>query len=91
MLEYEASDLVGKTLQSFCHPSDIVPVMRELKESGSNSQPIINLLYRLKRKKSGYVWIEAQGKLYLEQSKSRKVGCTRTSSCCPRVAAVRHC
>jgi len=72
MLEYEASDLVGKTLQSFCHPSDIVPVMRELKESGSNSQTTINLLYRLKRKKSGYVWIEAQGKLYLEQSKSRK-------------------
>lgn len=72
MLEYEPSDLVGKTLQSVCHPSDIVPVMRELKEASTVTHPIINLLYRFKRKGTGYVWIEAQGKLYLEQSKSRK-------------------
>jgi PAS domain S-box-containing protein len=72
MLEYEPSDLVGKTLQSVCHPSDIVPVMRELKDSANATQPVINLLYRFRRKHSGYVWMEAQGKLYLEQSKSRK-------------------
>lgn len=72
MLEYEPSDLVGKTLQSVCHPSDIVPVMRELKDSSNATQSVINLLYRFRRKHSGYVWMEAQGKLYLEQSKSRK-------------------
>ena len=72
MLEYEPSDLIGKTLQSVCHPSDIVPVMRELKESSTITHPVINLLYRFKRKRSGYIWLEAQGKLYLEQSKSRK-------------------
>lgn len=72
LLEYEPSDLIGKTLQSVCHPSDIVPVMRELKEASTVTHPIINLLYRFRRKRSGYVWLEAQGKLYLEQSKSRK-------------------
>lgn len=72
MLEYEPTDLVGKTLQSVCHPSDIVPVMRELKEASTVAHPYINLLYRFRRKSSGYVWMEAQGKLYLEQSKSRK-------------------
>lgn len=72
MLEYEPSDLVGKTLQSVCHPSDIVPVMRELKDSSNAPHPVINLLYRFRRKHSGYIWLEAQGKLYLEQSKSRK-------------------
>lgn len=72
MLEYEPSDLVGKTLQSVCHPSDIVPVMRELKDSSNAAHSVINLLYRFRRKHSGYIWMEAQGKLYLEQSKSRK-------------------
>lgn len=72
MLEYEPSDLIGKTLQSVCHPSDIVPVMRELKEASTTTHPIINLLYRFRRKSTGYIWMEAQGKLYLEQSKSRK-------------------
>jgi len=72
MLEYEPSDLIGKTLQSVCHPSDIVPVMRELKDSSTIAHPNINLLYRFRRKSSGYVWLEAQGKLYIEQSKSRK-------------------
>lgn len=72
MLEYEPSDLIGKTLQSVCHPSDIVPVMRELKDASTVTHPNINLLYRFRRKSSGYIWLEAQGKLYIEQSKSRK-------------------
>lgn len=73
-LEYEPNELIGKTIQSICHPSDIVPVMRELKESGNGSaHAIVNLLYRIRRKSSGYVWIEASGKLHLEQGKGRKV------------------
>ena len=46
--------------------------MRELKESSAIAHPVITLLYRVRRKRSGYVWLEVQGKLYLEQSKSRK-------------------
>ena len=64
LLEYEPSELVGNPLSSFCHPSDIVSVLRELKEAGSISQPIISLLYRIRRKDSGYMWLEASGKLH---------------------------
>jgi PAS domain S-box-containing protein len=66
LLEYEPNELVGKTLSSFCHPSDIVAVLRELKESGSGMHPHVNLVFRIRRKHSGYMWIEAQGKLHRE-------------------------
>ena len=64
LLEYSPSELVGNPLSSFCHPSDIVSVLRELKEAGSISQPTISLLYRIRRKDSGYMWLEASGKLH---------------------------
>ena len=71
LLEYEPSELVGIPLSSFCHPSDIVSVLRELKEAGSISQPTISLLYRIRRKDSGYMWLEASGKLHCQFSPSR--------------------
>ncbi|GAA5963319.1 hypothetical protein JCM21900_006555 [Sporobolomyces salmonicolor] len=72
VLEYEPSELVGSTLSSLCHPSDVVPVMRQLKDASSISNPIVKLLYRIRRKHSGYVWIEASGKLHIEPGKGRK-------------------
>lgn len=35
VLGYEPSELVGKSVADFCHPADLVPLMRELKESSS--------------------------------------------------------
>ncbi|GJN94652.1 hypothetical protein Rhopal_007735-T1 [Rhodotorula paludigena] len=72
VLEYEASELVGATLSSLCHPSDVVPVMRQLKDASSATNPLVKLLYRIRRKHSGYVWIEAMGKLHIEPGKGRK-------------------
>lgn len=72
LLEYEPQELLGKTLSSFCHPSDIVSVQRELKDAGVSSQTTVNLVYRVRRKHSGYVWFEAQGRLHLEAGKGRK-------------------
>ncbi|GAA5981993.1 hypothetical protein JCM10908_004696 [Rhodotorula pacifica] len=72
LLEYEPSELLGKTLSSFCHPSDIVSVQRELKDAGVAVHPTVNLVYRIRRKNSGYVWFEAQGRLHLEAGKGRK-------------------
>ncbi|TNY22329.1 hypothetical protein DMC30DRAFT_349183 [Rhodotorula diobovata] len=72
VLEYEASELVGATLSSLCHPSDVVPVMRQLKDASSASNPHVRLLYRIRRKHSGYVWIESIGKLHIEPGKGRK-------------------
>ncbi|GAA6018553.1 hypothetical protein JCM11491_006443 [Sporobolomyces phaffii] len=72
LLEYEPSELLGKTLASFCHPSDIVSVQRELKDAGVSNHASVNLVYRIRRKHSGYMWFEASGRLHLEQGKGRK-------------------
>jgi len=72
LLEYEPSELLGKTLASFCHPSDIVSVQRELKDAGVATHASVNLVYRIRRKNSGYMWFEASGRLHLEQGKGRK-------------------
>jgi hypothetical protein len=77
VLEYEPEDLVNKHISDICHPSDIVPVMRELKDSSqtpSDGQPPkpFNLLFRIRRKYSGYIWLETSGRLHVEAGKSRK-------------------
>ncbi|KAI8885218.1 hypothetical protein K501DRAFT_293568 [Backusella circina FSU 941] len=72
MLEHDAEELVGHPLSSICHPSDIVPVMREIKEAAANPDKVINLIYRVRRKYSGYMWMECQGKIHIDQSKGRK-------------------
>jgi PAS domain S-box-containing protein len=70
VLEYTPSELVGSALSSVCHPSDIVPVTRELKEvQNSNS---VSVVFRIRRKESGYVWFESHGSLHTEQGKGRK-------------------
>lgn len=70
VLEYDASELVGTPLSSVCHPSDIVPVTRELKETSQNAA--VNVVYRIRRKHSGYTWFESHGCLHTEQGKGRK-------------------
>lgn len=70
VLEYDASELVGTALSSVCHPSDIVSVTRELKDTSTGST--VNVLYRIRRKKSGYTWFESHGSLCVEQGKGRK-------------------
>ncbi|KIX01066.1 uncharacterized protein Z518_10132 [Rhinocladiella mackenziei CBS 650.93] len=70
VLEYDARELVGIALSSVCHPSDIVPVTRELKDSSSGAP--VNVVYRIRRKYSGYTWFEAHGSLHTEQGKGKK-------------------
>lgn len=72
LLEHDPEELVGHPLSSICHPSDIVPVMREIKEAASSPDKAINLIYRVRRKYSGYMWMECQGKIHVDQSKGRK-------------------
>ncbi|KAI9476012.1 MAG: putative white-collar-1a protein [Benjaminiella poitrasii] len=72
ILEHDPEELVGHPLSSICHPSDIVPVMREIKESAGNPDKVVNLIYRVRRKYSGYMWMECQGKVHVDQSKGRK-------------------
>lgn len=70
MLEYEPSELVGTPLSSVCHPSDIVPVTRELKDTAPGST--VNVVFRIRRKHSGYTWFESHGSLHTEQGKGKK-------------------
>lgn len=70
ILEYDASELVGNSLSTVCHPSDIVPVTRELKEAQAGNS--VNIVFRVRRKNSGYTWFESHGSLFVEQGKGRK-------------------
>ncbi|KAI9781026.1 MAG: blue light receptor [Peltula sp. TS41687] len=70
VLEYDSSELVGSALSSVCHPSDIVPVTRELKDTSTGAS--VNVVFRIRRKHSGYTWFESHGSLHTEQGKGRK-------------------
>ncbi|CAO1620304.1 unnamed protein product [Sympodiomycopsis kandeliae] len=37
LLGFKPEELIGKSVSDFCHPSDVVPVFRELKDSTSNA------------------------------------------------------
>ncbi|KAI5789901.1 tuber borchii white collar-1 [Pyronema domesticum] len=70
VLEYEPHELVGTSLSGVCHPSDIVPVTRDLKDTSTSSS--VSVLFRIRRKFSGYTWFESHGSLHTEQGKGRK-------------------
>lgn len=77
VLEYDPEDLLNKNISDICHPSDIVPLMRELKDSthapsDGNTARLVSLVFRIRRKESGYVWIECSGRLHVEPGKGRK-------------------
>ncbi|ORZ34267.1 PAS domain-domain-containing protein [Catenaria anguillulae PL171] len=72
VLEYSEAELVGRSLSEFCHPGDLVSVMRELKESSNGVHPV-NMVYRIRRKNSGYMWMEVSGKCTQgEKAKGKK-------------------
>lgn len=70
VLEYEPGEIIGTALSSICHPSDIVPVTRELKDTSTGAS--VNVVFRIRRKNNGYMWFEGHGSLHTEQGKGRK-------------------
>src|SRR5260370_35077344 len=79
VLEYSPEEMVGKSVGDYCHPSDIVPLMRELKESSSflgpqegqrfmpslsNTPKTVNLLFRASTNRAPYIWAGAMGGLH---------------------------
>lgn len=70
ILEYDPKELVGNSLSTVCHPSDIVPVTRELKDTAAGNT--VNIVFRIRRKDSGYTWFESHGSLFMDQGKGRK-------------------
>lgn len=73
ILEYDVADLLGTPLSEICHPSDIVPVTRELKDAQMGGEGV-SLAFRVRRKVSGYMWFESFGTMCLEAARGgRKV------------------
>jgi PAS domain S-box-containing protein len=87
VLEYSPEELAGKSIRDYCHPADVVPLTRELKESSTifgpqdgqrfapnfaNVPKAVNLLFRARTKSGPYVWIECTGRLHVEPGKGRK-------------------
>ena len=70
VLEYEPHELIGTSLSAVCHPSDIVPVTRDLKDTSTGAS--VNVVFRIRRRFSGYTWFEGHGCLHTEQGKGRK-------------------
>ena len=73
-LGWNNMNLAGRSVVDIAHPEDIVPLMRELKESSSRKGPpkTVNLRYRARTKNGPYVWVEARGRLHLEPGKGKK-------------------
>ncbi|KAF4222591.1 hypothetical protein CNMCM8980_009832 [Aspergillus fumigatiaffinis] len=63
VLEYDSNELIGKTLSTICHPSDIGPVIRDLR-SCTTSDPV-SVIYRVRTKYSGYMWFESHGSWHI--------------------------
>jgi PAS domain S-box-containing protein len=70
ILEWDTAELLGTSLESVCHPSDIVSVTRELKEARQDSS--IDVAFRIRRKNSGFTWFESHATLHHDQSKGKK-------------------
>lgn len=69
---YPNNALMGHSISKICHPNDMVPIMRELKESVSSSDHSFNLTYRVRRTTGEYVWMESVGKLHSDSIKGKR-------------------
>lgn len=70
ILEYEPAELVGKTLSTICHPSDIGPVIRDLRASTTPAP--VSVVYRVRQKYKGYIWFESHGAWHIDPNQGRK-------------------
>ncbi|KAJ9056004.1 hypothetical protein DSO57_1037547 [Entomophthora muscae] len=71
LLGYKPEEIVGYSVSMLCHSSDLVPMMRELKDITSASSSFC-LIYRARHKNGSFIWMEAIGRLHNENGKGRK-------------------
>lgn len=70
VLGYNPEELEGEFLQTICHPADITTVLRELKSAVPGET--IDMVYRIRRKNSEYVWLQCRGRVHYEDTRGRK-------------------
>lgn len=69
VLEYDSAELANKTLSTICHPSDIGPITRDFRSSITTAP--VSVVYRIRKKHSGYTWFESHGSWHVEQGRRR--------------------
>ncbi|KAK4869746.1 hypothetical protein LT330_005470 [Penicillium expansum] len=70
ILEYDPVELVDKTLSTICHPSDIGPVMRDLRAITTTAP--VSVVYRIRQKHRGYMWFESHGAWHIDPNRGRR-------------------
>ncbi|KAK9240514.1 hypothetical protein V1525DRAFT_336804 [Lipomyces kononenkoae] len=75
VLEYDPQELVGTALADLCHPGDVANMMRDLKDASNTLDSNINTIFRVRKKHSGYIWMESHGRLFKEAGKSGRSRC----------------
>ncbi|KAJ5425527.1 hypothetical protein N7465_000597 [Penicillium sp. CMV-2018d] len=70
ILEYNPVELIGKSLSSICHPSDIGPVIRDLRASTTTAP--MSVVYRIRQKHRGYMWFESHGAWHIDPNQGRR-------------------
>ena len=70
ILEYDPIELVGKTLSTICHPSDIGPVIRDMRASTTPAP--LSVVYRIRQKYQGYMWFESHGAWHIDPNQGRR-------------------
>ncbi|KAJ5520606.1 PAS fold-3, partial [Penicillium fimorum] len=70
ILEYDPVELIGKTLSTICHPSDIGPVIRDLRASTTTAP--MSVVYRIRQKYRGYMWFESHGAWHIDPTQGRR-------------------
>ncbi|KAI9292167.1 hypothetical protein K502DRAFT_325936 [Neoconidiobolus thromboides FSU 785] len=72
LIGYPNQQLIGRPISTICHPADLIPLTRELKECSINEKPF-SLIYRIKDGRNNqYLWMESEGKLHADSAKGRR-------------------
>ena len=71
IFDYSPDEMIGRDLKDFIHPSDMMYVLREMRECTSTAPFTISC--RLKRRAAGYVFVELFGRLYTNEH--RRIKC----------------
>ncbi|KAJ3349761.1 blue light receptor [Entophlyctis luteolus] len=69
-LDMDSSELLGKRLQDFVHPADIVAVVRELRNA--RSERSVSFLCRLRKANGDYVYEDALGHIFEGTNNTKK-------------------
>ena len=71
LLGFDVAELLGTALPSLCHPADVVSVGRALHKAAAKTP--LDVIFRVKRKYGGYIWLEGFVSLMKRNQKSKSL------------------